>query len=155
MHLNILDYESIHSVDKIGIMLKKYNDKNKKASFEFKKYIKPKKAIIKHRTNAKIKNKEVESPTFVYIIKATGTTSYKIGVSKSPINRLKDLQTANPCKLIIVNKWEFPLKSDAYKIEKELHIYLKEYRCLGGKEWFRNNNNIINEVKFLIAKEIR
>ena len=152
MHLNILDYESMHSVDKIGIMLKKYNDKNKKASFEFKKYIKPKKTIIKHRSNPKIKNKKVEYSAFVYIIKATGTTFYKIGVSVNPLKRAKDLQTANPYKLIVINKWRFQFKSDAFSVEKEIHIYLKKHKCLGGKEWFRNDNNVINKIKCLIEK---
>jgi hypothetical protein len=145
----------MHSVDKIDIMLKKYNDKKKKASFEFKKYIKPKKAIANHLSKPKIRNKKKESPVFVYIIKAIGTTFHKIGVSANPKKRLKDLQTGNPYKLMVKRRWKFPLKSTALITEKELHIYLSKHKCSGGKEWFRNDNNIINQIESLIAKEIR
>ena len=105
--------------------------------------------------NELIHEQSKEYPTFVYIIKVIGTSFYKIGISINPKKRLYSLQTANPHKLILVKKYKFQSKFEAISVEKEIHTYLKKHKCLGGKEWFCDEKNIIHRAKRLIEKRIR
>ena len=81
---------------------------------------------------------------FVYLINSGTTDRYKIGVSKKPPVRKKELQTGNPMKLSLVDYYE----SDIYKkIEIILHRTLchkkfieEDFEMLGG-EWFIFNND--------------
>jgi len=100
------------------------------------------------------KTQKREQPTFVYIIKAIGTSFYKIGISINPQKRLYALQTANPNKLMIVKKYKFQSKLEATAVEKEMHRHLKKHICLGGTEWFRNEKNIIDQTKNLIEERL-
>lgn len=68
---------------------------------------------------------------YVYLIKSEETDRYKIGISKNPAKRLKQLQTGNSEKLVLINKYETSLFN---KIETTLHnrySYLKK-----EGEWF-------------------
>lgn len=71
----------------------------------------------------------VETPGFIYII--TDGTNIKIGNSKDPQKRCKQLQTSNPNNLSIVGFYP----SDTPQLaEKLIHKRLSEYQVLG--EWF-------------------
>lgn len=72
--------------------------------------------------------------SYLYII--SNGTDLKVGVSKDPDKRLKQLQTGSSKKLEIVNI--FPLPSDKiYGLEKECHQKLvSTYRKRG--EWFKS-----------------
>lgn len=66
---------------------------------------------------------------------------YKIGVSKNPKKRLKQLQTASSSKLTLINKY----KSNRYsKIEKTLHRLYNHGSKIG--EWF--DLDIVEANKF-------
>lgn len=68
----------------------------------------------------------------VYLLNAWGTERYKIGVTKSDVEkRLKQLQTGSSDELVIVKTFE----SDNYrKIEGWLHRKYKSKQVSG--EWF-------------------
>ncbi len=146
--------EALHSIDKIDIMLKEYNEKKTLELYlSAKEYYKPKKkkAIISQKKHT---DKKQFKDTYLYIIKAIGTSFYKIGISISPQKRLYALQTANPNKLMIVKKYKFQSKLEATAVEKEMHRHLKKHICLGGTEWFRNEKNIIDQAKNLIEERL-
>lgn len=93
--------------------------------------------------NAKIKKQkeELKNGTFTYLM--YDGKYYKIGKSKNPERRLKQIQTGNPsCKLI----------SYSNKItEFELHILY--YNSNVGKEWFDlNEKDDVQDVIDLIEK---
>lgn len=79
---------------------------------------------------------------YVYLIKNSGDDTYKIGVAKSPNNRLKQLQTANPFNLLLIEMYE---TENAYKIEKTLHRYFSHLKKEG--EWF--SFSISEELDFI------
>lgn len=87
---------------------------------------------IIRKTNSRVLLVDAPVVTMVVYI-LTSDDKTKIGVAKSITNRIKLLQTGNPyiIKLEAVYRTTEPL---ARKIEKELHLKYKEYRCVG--EWF-------------------
>ena len=76
----------------------------------------------------------------IYVIRQD--IDYKIGVSKSPMDRLKKLQTASPLKLEMV--YRGPCRSGD---EKRAHSILEEWRGIG--EWFLLPDFIIEEIRAL------
>lgn len=92
----------------------------------------------------------------VYLMKMLSESNYKIGVSKNPKTRLKNIQTGNSSDVIIISCYE---SEYAHKIEKTLQ---RRYNSLNTRgEWFQlsieNEVNFINEcveieknIKFLI-----
>lgn len=79
---------------------------------------------------------------YIYLIQSLEDSSYKIGVSKHPQKRLKQLQTGNSAQLKLVESYQ---SEYANKIEKSLQ---KRYSYLKKEgEWFEMS--IINEVTFV------
>ena len=67
----------------------------------------------------------------VYLIKSEETGRYKIGVSKNPHKRVKQLQTGSNEKIFLINSFK---SNYPEKVEKTLHnqyLYLKT-----NGEWF-------------------
>lgn len=75
----------------------------------------------------------------VYFI-SDGTYT-KIGKSKNPYSRIKDLQTSNPNKLFFTHL--FDVKD---KYEKVLHKLFKEFKTNSNNEWFDLRNVNIESV---------
>ena len=73
----------------------------------------------------------------IYLISTN--THIKLGFSKNPKRRLKQLQTANAEKLMLLKV--FPGDK---KVEKELHDLLDEYRMEG--EWFLYDDDIFKTI---------
>lgn len=78
---------------------------------------------------------------YIYLLNMEGTDIYKIGVTKQKSkDRIAPLQTGNPFKIIIVDKFETPR---ANKLEKVLHRFMrsKKYIVEDGLilegEWFK------------------
>ena len=69
---------------------------------------------------------------YLYIIQSDFTGMIKIGRSKDPNKRLKQLQTGNPNKLRLIASF----KGEGWK-EKNLHERLEKFRLEG--EWFNIN----------------
>ena len=85
---------------------------------------------------------------YIYLIESYSDFEniYKIGYSKNPKQRIKELKTAHPHELTIL--YEFPTKHGR-KVESSLHRLFK-HKCYDG-EWFRLNEEDIS--KFLIMCE--
>ncbi|MHA2183072.1 MAG: GIY-YIG nuclease family protein [Promethearchaeota archaeon] len=78
----------------------------------------------------------------IYLIQSTETGRYKIGVSKNPHKRIKQLQTGSSEELNLINSFE----SEYYnKIEKGLHSTYSHLSVIG--EWF--NLTLNEEVSFI------
>lgn len=79
---------------------------------------------------------------FVYLIKSLESSTYKIGVSKSPERRLIQIQTGNSEQLQMVAKYP----SENYRqIESYFHRKYEYLNTVG--EWF--NFGLENELSFL------
>jgi len=68
---------------------------------------------------------------FVYLLKSYENGYYKIGTSKNPLKRIKELQIGNPEKIEIINSY---LSENYSKIEIALHNYYSYTRKTN--EWF-------------------
>lgn len=80
---------------------------------------------------------------YVYLIQSLNDGYYKIGVSKSPNLRIKNLSTGNPSPMKLINVYPTEL---AYKIEKVLHRRYSYVR-IENKEWFELS--IKEELSFM------
>ena len=69
------------------------------------------------------------SKNYIYLIKSD--TSYKIGISKNPYKRIKELQTGNSLNLELISIFETCF---ANKLEKTLHRTFEHLHDRG--EWF-------------------
>lgn len=67
----------------------------------------------------------------IYLIQSIENSYYKIGVSKNPKKRIKELQTGNSSKLKLVESYP---SQYAHKIEKTLQRRYNHLRKEG--EWF-------------------
>jgi hypothetical protein len=79
---------------------------------------------------------------FIYLIKSLSDSHYKIGVSKNPNRRLKQLQTGNSSEIKLICEYQ---TMNAYKIEKVLHRRYTHFNIDG--EWF--DLSIKEEADFL------
>ena len=80
---------------------------------------------------------------YIYLIQSQEEGYYKIGVSKHPNKRIKELQTGNSSKLKLIESY----KSDfAHQIERALQRRFSYMRKEG--EWFEMSIN--EEVNFII-----
>jgi len=74
---------------------------------------------------------------YLYVIKEDNTPNYKIGISKNPELRLKQLQTGNSSKLSLI----YTVKAEnRYKDETELHKIFEAYKIQG--EWFKLESSL-------------
>jgi hypothetical protein len=78
---------------------------------------------------------------FVYLIQSLENSYYKIGISKNPNRRIKELQTGNSSLLKLVETYQSEF---AEKIERTLQRRYAHLRKEG--EWF--DMSISNEVSF-------
>jgi len=66
---------------------------------------------------------------FIYLISCEGTTRVKIGYSRNPTQRLRELSTSSPGRLSIVQVWEGSKWDEA-----DIHRTLSDHRV--HLEWF-------------------
>jgi len=79
---------------------------------------------------------------FVYFIKNTETTRFKIGRTQNVEERLCQLQTGNDCPLII---YKIIPSENSAELETSLHNKFAEYHIRG--EWFAISEEQVNLVK--------
>lgn len=72
----------------------------------------------------------------IYVIQTSDKKYLKVGVAGCCLSRLKQLQTGNPQKLLIITTYEYESSEQAFKMEKIIHKKLKSKRLTG--EWFNN-----------------
>lgn len=78
---------------------------------------------------------DIEPDRFVYVAKESISGRYKIGISKNPEKRIKELNTGNPEQLILVHAY---LVSEQGNLSESLaHSIFEENRLKG--EWFKEN----------------
>lgn len=78
---------------------------------------------------------------FVYLIRCSENSNYKIGTTKNIQKRIKELQTGNAEQLYLIDKYE---SDNAFKIEKALHNFFSHKKKIN--EWF--DFGIEDEIKF-------
>jgi len=91
----------------------------------------------------KAEKKARKIKSFVYLMLGE-SGKYKIGTSKAPKRRLKELRLASSENIILVGTIEI---LDAYKIEKEIHDLFIDKKS--HSEWFSLTNNDIRTIKKL------
>ena len=67
----------------------------------------------------------------VYLLKSDYTGFYKIGVSKNPAKRVKQLQTGSAENISIIHVFETEIP---YKVETTLHNYYSMHKV--NREWY-------------------
>lgn len=89
-------------------------------------------------------------PQHVYFVKDGGSSRIKIGISKSPIERLKQISRTWGCEnaeILCV------LRDGGRRMEVSLHRKFAHLRIRGmGKEWFRDHPEIHGYISTLISK---
>ena len=89
----------------------------------------------------------IKELAYVYII-SDNMNYIKIGISKNPEKRLKQLQTAYPTKLTIIFTEEFYCKRNhLLKIESVIHKKVKAIATKVNGEWFEISQNDLQEIK--------
>lgn len=87
--------------------------------------------------------------SYIYVI-GSDNPPYKVGISKNPERRLKNLQTGHPQKLRIHTLKE----TDSTKtklLESAIHYHLRLHRTHG--EWFNMDlKNILLEVEYALMR---
>lgn len=87
---------------------------------------------------------------YIYII-SDNTGYIKVGISKNPLKRLKQLQTGNMNKLNLVFTEEFECdRNHLLKIEKLIHKEIARKSKHMKGEWFYINDLPIEEIKNII-----
>lgn len=88
---------------------------------------------------------------YIYLFNIENTDVYKIGFTKQhPSKRLKDLQTGNPYKMVLVDSYQSPI---APKIESVMHSYFKhqkvheEYGIKLIGEWFGLSKETVKDFQ--------
>jgi predicted GIY-YIG superfamily endonuclease len=84
----------------------------------------------------------MESMNYIYLMQSLENSYYKIGVSKSPNLRIKQLNTGNPELIKLIEVYQSNI---AYEIEKVLHRRYSHARK--NNEWF--DLSISDEVNFI------
>lgn len=82
------------------------------------------------------------NPIYVYLIQNLETSRYKIGISKNPSKRIKQLQTGSGEELKLIHTYE---SDNARKIETALHNRYSPQNTYG--EWFEIS--LLEEVVFI------
>lgn len=85
------------------------------------------------RSGRRVKRRRDRECT-IYIIAVNGSGPVKVGISSTPNERLRQLQTANPERLEIYKKLPVPSRYFAKEFEKTFHKNHRGRRLLG--EWF-------------------
>ena len=95
--------------------------------------------------NAKKSNREKFPIGSVYLLEMIGTGFFKIGVSKNLSRRFRDLSSASPFEIKILENKKF---NNAYDLEEVLH---KEFSDKYIKsEWFKLSIEDLNKYKQII-----
>ncbi len=87
----------------------------------------------------------------IYLIQRDGTHEFKLGYSKHPEKRLKQLQTGNAKKLILRKVWDGDRTLEK-KIHDKLRVSIKDKQYkIGRGEWFWIDDNWLRVVLFEIS----
>lgn len=82
---------------------------------------------------------------YIYFVQGESGGAIKIGYSENVNQRIIELQTGYPDKLILLGKC-----NGTFEIETKFHEELKEYKLNG--EWFKPNKIVLDTMKKYISK---
>jgi len=90
---------------------------------------------------------------YVYFIAVTDAypNMVKIGKAKNPGQRLIDMQTGCPYRLIEVGRIKCDSEKHAYGIESNAHIAFRDFNYRG--EWFYYNGRLKRTIKSILSDE--
>lgn len=90
---------------------------------------------------------------YIYFFPERGkeNPAIKIGYSKDPVKRIKQLQTGHPHKIGCEGWIEVGTEKDAQQVEHAYHTMFKKQRIRDNGEWFHYSDGI----KELISKLMR
>ena len=77
----------------------------------------------------------------------------KIGYSKHPLKRLKQLQTGHPTKIGSEGWYEFESEKHAAEFEANLHKLFKKDRIRSNGEWFIYSDEIRRYIEVAIRSK--
>jgi hypothetical protein len=86
----------------------------------------------------------------LYVIQMRDTRYFKIGVTTHLRNRIRNLKTANPNQMVA--RYFVEVKSPSV-LESKLHRHFR--RCRREGEWFLLNADHLNELRHILARDIR
>lgn len=88
--------------------------------------------------------------SYVYVIKSSDPSVYKIGYSKNPKRRIQQLQEENEHTLTLIHQQEVPHRG-VQKLEEYCHYVFKRYSIHGRNEWFSVDDKLIH---YFIRKQL-
>jgi len=87
----------------------------------------------------------------IYLIQRDGTHEFKLGYSKHPEKRLRELQTGNSGKLLLIKVWDGDRALEK-KIHDKLRVSIKDKQDkIGRGEWFWIDDDWLRVVLFEIT----
>lgn len=90
----------------------------------------------------------------IYIIRCGDSQKFKIGVSKHPEDRLKQLQTGCPDHLSLLFHTRIEPSISAYKAEATTHTYLREHDVHLSGEWFELSDDQVVELASVLLRSV-
>lgn len=114
--------------------------------FDFKKKRAYSRRIRAFLTKNGVELNKVHDDKYIYLI-GNQDGLVKIGRSKDPIKRVRELSTGSGVELLCVAYWK--VDADSLSIEKEMHEYFSEYRVKG--EWFSFKDKTIEDIEVSIS----
>lgn len=109
---------------------------------------KPLLEVVSRNTPTLSQRKQYSRSGWVYLVKAEELNQYKIGRSRTPDIRLKELQKQSPIKLTLIHLIEC---QDAAVAETYLHKRFA--KCRVGGEWFELSNKDVVWITSLTSLE--
>jgi len=91
-------------------------------------------------TNKKVKFTDLLKLNYLYFFQLADKGYIKIGISKNPFNRLKQIQTNNPYKIIFLG-----VMKNRVGLERKIHKLFNKSRGFG--EWFKLTQKLKNFIK--------
>lgn len=84
---------------------------------------------------------------YIYFIRKGKSNIFKIGITIDKKSRIKVLQSGNECQLSYHRIFRIPHPLNRFKLEKQIHKYLKSYRLKG--EWFELPDHFISSIEHI------
>lgn len=115
--------------------------------------------FTKHIKNNRLNNVYSDSHYFVYAF----TDGYKspekikIGVSKNPHKRLKEIQAASPFPVFLLEVFDCKTRDNAFKVESMVHKFFNKQSCDlfgfdGATEWMYYTDKILIYIKTVMKE---
>lgn len=92
---------------------------------------------------------DTTSPTFVYFVAQAHSNFIKIGITTDLANRVRQLQTGNPQRLIVLRTFKFVSWEAAKSFEALMHKRYARFRA--HSEWFNLNPlDLFSDINFAL-----